>query len=156
MKIEASIKTLQNISFPESENKSSIKLKNRFVDVLLELNSMDLTKNQKSLLEAELDNIFKVTNLERVDKREIKIRYRSLIDFLNKELFLIPDGHYMMFGAIGGMIMGTILLSFSIVFTEAFFKFFLPLAGLMIGLLIGSAMDLNARKQNRTFKVRMY
>ena len=156
MKIEESIKILQSITFSKREDRSLDKVKKRLFDVLHDLKSKDLTDNKKNLLEKELESLFSKIELEEIDKKGLQTRYKRLTGFVYKELFLVPDGHYIGSGMTWGMIFGTFILAFSIILTHSILKFFFPLIGLIVGMLVGSILDSEAKKQNRTVKMKIY
>ena len=142
MKTEEVIEALENTSY-KGEEKSFIKHKEGIINVLKELRAKDLTENQKKLLEMELDGLFKGVNFEEVTLKEIKTGYRKLIQAVGQKLYFVPEGHYMGWGMILGVIIGM-------------FLHVSPLLGLLIGMFIGGIMDSQAKKHNRTLKAKVY
>ena len=95
---------LKNISIEKSE----IKVYNKYIGILSDLKNRDLTRAQTLSIEAEL----KTMNLKPETKNRKKYYIKKLMEFekyLKDKLSLIPDGHYMSYGMIFGMVIGGIM-----------------------------------------------
>lgn len=155
MRIEEAILIMEN-TLHDAENKSAEKYATRFVNLLKELELKEMTASQRLLLENELETVFEGAAPAGEDSKQIKRRFNGLTSFLQKKLFLYPDGHYMLTGMGWGMGAGLLLLSFLISYSDSPFRFYSPMAGMMIGLLVGIFLDAEVKKQNRMLKTRLY
>ncbi|MGB7786565.1 MAG: hypothetical protein WBL27_10730 [Salinimicrobium sp.] len=152
MKIDEAIQVLER-TISEGGTKEEVKLKQSLSNILHELKSKALDAPEKELLEKELDLL--VDDLEKNEK-QLKARYKDFIKMLNRNFAFIPEGKCAGDGLIYGVITGTFLMSMSIAFTDSTLKFYLPLACMLLGMLVGSLCDRTVKKQGRALLTKMF
>ncbi len=156
MTIDEAIKILE-ISSNETGSQAELKLKQRFGNILHELKNKDFTPAQQEILEKELDLLFSDLDLNsKNSQKELKKRLNRFIKNLRVKFSLIPEGYCAGNGMIFGIIVGSFVLAISIVYTDSVLKYYAPLAGLILGMLIGSILDREIKKQGRTLLTKMY
>lgn len=152
MKIEEAIQVLER-SISEEGKKEKLKLKQNLSNVLHELKSKALDTQEQELLEKELDLL--VNDLDK-DRKELKDSYKAFIKMLHRNFALIPEGKCAGDGIIYGVIAGTFFMSVSFAYTDSNLKFYLPLAFMLVGAVIGSLCDRMVKKQGRALLTKMY
>lgn len=130
-------------------NKSELKIYEKFIHALSELNSRELSEDEIQSIEAELDRL----NLESNPENGKKYFKKSLTKFENylKDAFsLTTKGYYTnLYGGLGlsfGLLFGVVFLSG----WERSLGISLGLIiGMVIGLIIGRSMDVKAIREGR-------
>lgn len=145
MKIEEALKIVINIR-NKSEINSFIKIHTQFIQILSDLKSRDLTENQKTLIEVELDEIILKIEASK-EKKQLNAAVEEFKKFLNEKLSLISEGHYTSYGMVFGMLAGTLV--------QMYLGYLSMLAGMIIGLIIGMLLDAEAQKQGRVLKTKV-
>lgn len=141
-----------------TDRKRERKIYESFIAILTDLNSRNFTEDQSQSIEKELEGF----DLNRSDQYKVKYFRKNLERFkkLLKDTFsLTPEGHYMSLGIAIGMTMGmTLGISFGSVFGLPDWisngLSFGMLIGMIIGLTIGKAMDAEAKKKGRVYKLK--
>ncbi|GAB2769069.1 hypothetical protein [Salinimicrobium soli] len=155
MTIEEAIRKLEN-SVNSGGTKAEQQLKRRFSNILNELKHKDLDLSQQKCLEEELDLLFSEKAILSGNKKELKASLNHFLKVLRKECSLVPEGYCASNGMIFGMLSGTLVLSFSILYTDSPLKYYAPLAGMIIGMIFGSLCDYRRKKKGRTLLTKMY
>jgi len=145
MKIEEALKIVISIK-NKSEINSFIKIYTQFIQILSDLKSRDLTENQKTLIEVELDEIILKIEASK-EKKKLNTAVEEFKKFLNEKLSLISEGHYTSSGMVFGMLAGTLV--------QMYLGYLSMLAGMIIGLIIGMLLDAEAQKQGRVLKTKV-
>lgn len=151
MKIDEAIKVLER-SISEGGKKEELKLKQSLTNVLHELKLKALDDPQQQLLEKELDRLVK--DLDK-DGKQLKASYNDFLKMLHRNFSLIPEGKCAGNGLIIGVIAGSFLMSISFAYTDSNIKFYFPLGGMLLGMLIGSLCDRIVKKQGRALFTKM-
>lgn len=156
MKIEEVIQILDK-AVGSSAGKPEARLKQRFSNILHELKYKDFTVEQQRYLEKELDVLFSSLDLNapNVDK-DLRKRLKLFIKLLRTEFSILPEGYCANYGMFAGIIAGSFLLVILLIYTESSLKFYAPLGGLILGMLIGSVCDMQVKKKGRTLLTKMY
>ncbi|PKG52282.1 hypothetical protein [Olleya sp. 1-3] len=135
------------VNFKKSSNdKSEIKIYDKYIGILSDLKERDLTEKQIKDIESELSNL----DLESENHNRKKYYNKKLSEFekfLKNRLSLILDGHYTFTGMIFGMMIGCIATFFIGIFSM--------IGGMIIGMIIGGIMDSEAKKQGRVLKTKV-
>ncbi|NJY62638.1 hypothetical protein HC174_07695 [Salinimicrobium sp. CDJ15-81-2] len=155
MRLEEAIQKLDR-SVGNPGTKSSVKIKQRFSNILQEVKYKNLPQEQLSLLEQELNSIFKELDLEG-KKAEVELRHhlKKLLKFLRINFSLVPEGYFAMYGMRIGLAAGLILLLFLYFYTESGYTYYSPLGGLLIGVMLGSLCDKREKVRGRSLLTRM-
>lgn len=155
MKLEEAIQRLDR-STGVPGTKESVKIKQRFSNILQEVKYKDLPAEELVLLENHLTSIFEGLDLskEKIDE-ELRIHLKDLLNFIRINFSLIPEGYCAMYGIRLGLAAGTFLLLVLWVYTESNLKYYSPLGGLLMGVMIGSACDRSRKAKGRTLLTRM-
>jgi tetrahydromethanopterin S-methyltransferase subunit G len=130
-------------------NKSELKIYEKFIHVLSELNSRELSEDEIQSIEAELDRLNLESNPEN-GKKYFKKALRKFENYLKDTLSLTPKGYYTQIGLGLGTSFGIL---FGIVFLSSWERS-LGIAlgliiGMVIGLIIGRFMDAKATSEGR-------
>lgn len=152
MKIEMAIQILDR-SISEGGTNEEIKLKQSLSNVLHELRSKNFNEAQLAILEREIDRVLLDSGK---DGKHLKKSYKVFIKTLHNDFSLLPEGHCAGNGLIYGLMAGTLFLAISIVYTESSLKYYLPLGGMLLGMLIGSYCDHLVKKKGRALLTKMY
>ena len=122
--------------------KSEIRIYEKFIAILSDLENMKLTKEQLISIEEEIQTLNLKASPEN-KKIFFKQKLAEFKKYLKHKLSLISEGHYTAIG----MSLGT---SFGVVFGVIYANISYGLIfGLLFGLMIGAVMDSKAKKQNR-------
>lgn len=150
MKIEEAIQLFDK-STAHVVNKKEMQLKQRFSNILQELKYKELSAAQNKLLEEELDAVLygKDLSSEGIEE-ELEQMLKQFMKSLRVKFSLLPDGYWAGNGMMSGLTAGFLVLAGLLSFTDSYFKFYAPLAGLLLGVFLGSLFDEFARKQGRT------
>lgn len=155
MRLEEAIQKLDR-SVSTTDARSSVKIRQRFSNILQEVKYKDLPQEQLSLLEQELELIFKDLDLN--DKKadaELHLHLKKLLKFLRINFALIPEGYHAMCGMRIGLITGLILLLFLYFYTGSSYSYYIPLGGLLLGVMLGSLFDKRQKARGRSLLTRM-
>lgn len=155
MKFDEAIQ-LMDRSVISSKNISEARVKQQFSNILNELKYKQFSQLQSVTLEKELDALFTDLNLETENNTELQKRLNDFIKMLRLKYEIIPEGYWTLNGVLFGIIAGLLFLGFLISFTDSPLKFYSPLAGLILGVGIGSLKDLQIKKRGRTLITKMY
>ncbi|MDT0555367.1 hypothetical protein [Patiriisocius hiemis] len=145
MKLNTASNFFKNL-ITETNEKSEIRVYEKFITILSDLKNRDLTQEQLQSIEEKLDSLnFNVNSNNR--KKHFTQMLNLFIRFLKEKLSLNSKGH---FTAIG-MSLGT---SFGVAFGAAFSNVSYGLIfGMLIGLVIGVAMDSKAKKEGKILDI---
>ncbi|MHA7058186.1 hypothetical protein ACWGOQ_0013270 [Aquimarina sp. M1] len=158
--IEAS-KFFRNL-ITETDDTSEIKIYNKILRILSQLESRDLSEEQLETIEEKL-SAFGVDVSRESRKKYFKKTLKEFSDFIKKELSLISDKYYMTLGMSIGMCLGMSLgMTFGVVFGFEsnvskgliYGMTFGMQIGLAIGLAIGAAMDNKAKKEGKVLSLK--
>lgn len=131
-----------------TQEKSEIKVYQKFIAILTDLESKVLTKDQLQSIEKELDTL----NLNIHSKNKKKYFNQKLtifIKFLKKSFSLITEGYYTAIGISLGMGFG---VAFGATFSNVSYGLII---GMMIGLIVGASMDSKAKKEGKVLKTKL-
>ena len=152
MKIEEAIQLLEK-SISEGGKKEELKLKLSLSNILHELKSKPIDAEKQPELEKQLDQLMLHVD---ADKEQLKKGYKTFITVLHKNFSLIPEGHCAGNGLMYGVLAGIFLMLISIIYTESHLEYFLPLAGMLVGMFIGSVCDRLVKKEGKALLTKMY
>jgi len=132
--------------------KSEIRIYKNFIGLLSDLKNRDLTKEQMSSVERELE-ILKLRELPQNKKKHLRRKLYDFQEYLKNELSLTTKGYYESIGMSMGMVFGisigaSVFGAGSGVSTGLMF-------GTLIGLIIGRYIDSEREKQNRVLKTKI-
>ncbi|WP_324718977.1 hypothetical protein [Salinimicrobium sp. HB62] len=155
MKLEEAIERLDR-SLGHPGTKDSVKIKQRFSNILQEVKYKDLPPEQLALLEHELDSIFAGLDLEEEKATQyLKSHLKDFLKFLRINFALLPEGYCAWYGMRLGLAFGTLLMLILIIYTQSTYKFYAPLGGLLLGVMIGSVFDRRQKARGRALLTRM-
>ena len=144
MTIDASNDFFKNL-ITETQEKSEIRVYNKFIAILTDLDTKALTDEQMLSIEKELDSLNLYINAKN-RKKHFKHKLKIFVKFLKENFSLISEGYYTAIGISLG-------LSFGVAFGAAFNNVSYGLIfGMLIGLIVGAAMDSKAKKQGKVLK----
>lgn len=132
----------------DTENKREIKIYRNFIAILSSLKKRDLTDDDFTLIENELE----ILNLKSNPKNKRKYFSKTLNVFkgyLKEKFSLVSENYYIGIGMTLGMCFG---VAIGTSFGTSNIAIGLAI-GMMIGLFIGRAKDQEAEKQNRVLKI---
>ncbi len=119
MKLEEAIQRLDR-STGVPGTKASIKIKQRFSNILQEVKYKNLPAEQLSLLEHELNSIFQDLDLEGENiEAYLRAHLKDLLKFLRINFSLLPEGYCAMYGMRLGLGAGVLLMIVLLVYTES-------------------------------------
>ena len=146
MKLNATADFFKRLSI-ETDRKSEIKIYERFIGLISNLEERRFTHEELQAIEKKLDELDLKSNPENRIKY-FRNRLNELKKYLRDNFSLISGGYYTGIG-----------ISLGVAFGVAFgsvFKMGVGVAlGMMIGLVIGAYMDEEAKKQNRVLKSKL-
>lgn len=155
MKLEEAIERLDR-SAGLQHSQQAVRIRQRFSNILQEVKYKELSPGQKEVMETELDNIFADFDLESAGvDRILRLRLNNFIKFLRIHFALMPEGYCARLGMRFGFAGGSLVMLFSIFLTEGPYRYYWPLAGLLLGVMIGSAYDRYCKSKGRTFLTKM-
>ena len=155
MKLEEAIQRLDR-STGHPGTKDSVKIKQRFSNILQEVKYKKLPPEQLALLEHELDSIFEGLNLEGENASQyLKVHLKDFLKFLRMNFALLPEGYCAWYGMRLGLAFGTVVMLILIVYTQSGYKFYAPLGGLLLGVMVGSVCDRRLKARGRALLTRM-
>jgi hypothetical protein len=156
MKLEEAIESLDRSAGNASGSSSSIRIKQKFSNILQEVKYKELSPEQLEIVEKELDVILKDLDLEgqNVD-HELKKRLKILLDYLRQNFSIVPEGYCSLKGLRLGLSAGFLLMLPLLFYVDSTLNFYTPLAGLIIGFVLGSLCDRFQKSKGRTLLTRM-
>ncbi len=148
MRLEEAYKFFESLT-TETDNKSEVKVYEKFMYVLSKLKSREFSKDEIQSIEAELDSLNLESNPEN-GKKYFKKALSKFEKYLRDEFSLTSKGYYTGIGIGLGSSFGIL---FGIVFLSSLERSLGISLGLIIGMLIGLAigrsMDAKAINQGR-------
>lgn len=155
MKLEEAIQRLDR-STGHPGTKDSVKIKQRFSNILQEVKYKNLPPEQLALLEYELDSIFEGVDLEGEKVSQyLKIHLKHFLKFLRVNFALLPEGYCAWYGMRLGLAIGTVVMLILIVYTQFDYRFYAPLGGLLLGVMVGSVCDRRRKARGKALLTRM-
>ncbi|MCX2837381.1 hypothetical protein OQ279_04390 [Salinimicrobium sp. MT39] len=155
MRIEEAIQRLDRYTAAPGTTES-VKIRQRFSTILQEVKYKNFPPEKLAPLEHKLDIMFKDINLEGNNGDEqLQAHLKNLVKFLRTDFGLVPEGYCAMLGMRVGLAAGFILLLLLFFYTESSFKYYSPLGGLLMGVMIGSACDRREKMKGKTLLTRM-
>ena len=131
----------------ETDQKSELRVYEKFVAMLSDLKNKDLTQEEFVLIEEELDELELQANVAN-RKKYIRKKYNLFTTFLKDKLSLTTEGYYTGIGIALGV-------AFGAAFISIFGSGISISLGMVIGLAIGAQKDAQAKKQNRVLKIKL-
>jgi len=160
MNIEEAIKFFKNL-ITETDVKSEIKVYEKFVAILSQLEDKDLSEEQLLGVEHKLEE-FDVDIPRENRKKYYRKKLAEFSNYLKRELSLLSKEYYTTIGMSIGMSLGMSLgMTFGVVFGSAsggdsgilngliYGMTFGMMIGMSIGLALGASMDAKAKKEGR-------
>ena len=155
MKLEEAIQRLDR-SLGVPGTKASVKIKQRFSNILQEVKYKNLPPQKLYLLERELGSIFEGFDLQATNvEKDLRVRLKSLLIFLRIRFSLVPEGYCAMYGMRFGLAAGFLVLLILFVYIESIFKYYSPLSGLLLGVMAGSICDRRRKARGKALLTRM-
>lgn len=155
MKLEEAIQRLDLSAGTSAQNKS-VRIKQRFSNILQEVKYKDLSGEQLLIIEKELEEIFRDLDLEakNVDV-QLKRRLRILLKHLRENFALVPEGYCTESGLRFGLITGLVIMLFLLLKSHSLLMFYTPLGGLLLGFILGSLCDHRRKSKGKSLLTRM-
>ncbi len=131
-----------------SVEKPEIKIYDKYIGILSDLKSRDLTQTQIQSIESELETL----NLKAESDNRKKYLSQKLSEFkkfLKDKLNLVSEGYYAGVGTGIGIVLGSI---FSMLFNSALGTYSMLIGiigGMLLGAVLGGIRDSKAKKQGR-------
>lgn len=155
MKLEEAIELLDRSAGIPAKN-NSVRIKQKFSNILQEVKYKDLSREEVSIVEKELDKIFLNLDLEGENVHdELRTRLQLLLNYLRINFSLVPEGYCTTYGLKIGLSTGLIVMLGLLIYTDSTLKFYAPLAGLLLGFLIGSVCDRRRKNRGKSLLTRM-
>ena len=133
----------------DTTNTSEIKIYERFLHMLSELETREFSKEEISILEMELDNLHLTSNHSN-RKKYFKTALNKFETFLKNTFSLITKGYFTKRGAALGISFGIILGIVILSGWERSLGIAVGISlGMVIGLTIGKSMDAKAKTEGR-------
>ena len=156
MKINQAYRTLETL-LSGSDKKSEKKVYQQLLGALSNLKERDISTEQLQSVEELIDRLG-LHETEGMSVRHLRRRSNRFIQQVGKTLSLIPEGHYMAlglcFGVAFGAVFGSVIQGFT-GFPQGTEGTGLGIGiGLIVGFLVASYLDVEARKQNRVLTTR--
>ncbi|NQU33198.1 MAG: hypothetical protein HQ521_08190 [Bacteroidetes bacterium] len=136
----------------ETDKKSEIKLYEKFLNIIVELEKRDLNETELQSIEEELNKLKLDANTS-IRKKYIRKILTAFTKYLKDKFSLIPEGYYTQLGLAIGLTFGVALglsvgnsmeidngMTYGLIF------------GMIFGLAFGKQKDSAAEKQNRVLK----
>jgi hypothetical protein len=151
MKSIQEVITLLNKDKDQATNSREIKMYTKFIGILRAVERQQLSTQEISQIEIELD-FLDLTIPSKNKKKHIKKALNRFMDYLKNNYSLITEGHYTSLGIALGMCFG---LAFGTIFNQDGTGNAMGMCfGMFIGLLIGKHMDNEAEKNNNVLFVK--
>ncbi len=152
MNIEEAIKVVET-AISKGGKKEELKLKQSLSIILHELKYKSLDAKRQAALEKELEDL--VLHIDE-NEEQLKKSYKSFIRILQKDFCLVPEGHCAGNGLVYGLVLGLLLLSFTMVYIDSSLKYLLPLGSMLVGMFAGTVCDHQVKKQGRALLTKIY
>ncbi|WP_029036879.1 hypothetical protein [Salinimicrobium xinjiangense] len=155
MKIEEAIQRLER-SAGIPERNTSVRIKQKFSNILHEVKYKELSPDQLLRIEEELEQIFDGLDLgtENAD-RQLKMRLRRLLKYLRINFSLVPEGYCATYGLKLGLSGGLLIMLILLIYTSSTLTFYTPLGGLITGFIVGSLCDRRQKNKGKSLLTRM-
>ena len=131
-----------------SNEKSEIRVYDKYIGILSDLETRDLTQKQIQLIESELETLNLNTEFDHRSKY-LKQKLSKFQKFLKDRLSLVSKGYYAGIGTGAGIVIGSI---FSILFQSVLGAYSILIGingGMILGAILGGIRDSEAKKQGR-------
>lgn len=142
MTIEEALQKTNSFRVITTDSKS-LKLLDKWNELLLELNALEMTYKEQSLIENELGVQMKRIESARQDKKVIKESLRSTLSFFKKTLQIEDSFQYTTIGAFIGLLL-PLVSGISILY------------GSLAGVAIGFILDQHFNSKQRNIKTNLY
>ncbi len=134
--------------------KTEIRLYEKYIAVLSDLKNKDLSEDQLTSIESELNDL-QLDASTGNRKKYLEKQFEKFSTYLKKEFSFIIEGYYTTMGVTLGLLFGVV----SGTVFGSFFERSLSIAmgisfGLLAGIVIGKYLDEEAAKQNRVLKAK--
>ncbi len=151
MKIQKAHTAIESL-LVQSEEKSANRIYQQLLGVLNDLMGRDLSMEQLQPIEEAIDHL----PLQGASAKELKKSSQGFMKSVRQTLSLIPEGHYtglgLVFGVAFGAALGPILQRTTGLGLGTSGTGLGVGIGLIVGLMIGSYLDVEAVKKNRVLK----
>jgi hypothetical protein len=142
MSIEEAVQKITSYREISTDSKS-LKLLNKWNELLLEIQALGLTNSELSFLNDKLDVQIKRIEITSQDRKVIKESLKSTLSFLKNRLRTKDSFRYMPLGTFAGLLL-PLLFGISIIF------------GLIIGMGIGFFLDGHFNNEQRNIKTNLH
>ncbi|NJW53225.1 hypothetical protein [Salinimicrobium oceani] len=155
MKLEEAIQRLDRaVGVHGSSN--SYRIRQKFSNILQEVKYKNLTQEQLTAVEKELDEIFEGLDVESSNaEAALEPKLISFIRNLRRNFSLVPESYWAMYGLKAGLFVGLTIMSLLILYTDSEIKFYVPLCCLLLGFFIGSLFDRRQKSKGKSLLTRM-
>lgn len=155
MRLEEAIDKLDRSAGLPGSNRS-VRIKQKFSNILQEIKYKDLSREKLNIVEKELDIIFKDLDLEGENiNSELKKRLTILLKYLRRNFSLVPEGYCSMQGIKVGLSAGLVVMLALMFYSDSTINFYTPLGGLLLGFILGSLCDRIQKSKGKTLLTRM-
>lgn len=131
-----------------TNEKSEIRIYQKFIAILSDLENKNLTEKQLKSIEEKLETLNIKANPENRNKY-FNQKLKEFSKYLKEKLSLISEGHYTAIGTSLGTSFGVV---FGVVYTNISYGI---IFGLLIGLIIGAVMDSKAKKEGKVLRTKL-
>ncbi|MFD2565366.1 hypothetical protein [Aquimarina rubra] len=161
MNINEASKFFKNL-ITETDVKSEIRVYEKFITILSQLEHKNLSEEEEKVIEDRLDT-FDVEIPRGDRKKYYRKKLTEFLSFLKKEFSMITEAYYMTLAMSLGMCFGMSLgMTFGIVFGSGsevsngliYGMTFGMMIGMSIGLAIGASMDAKAKKEGKVLSTK--
>ena len=153
MSINKTVNYLRNL-ITGTAKKAEIRLYEKYIAVLSDLEKKDLSEEQLSSIE-EMLNELKLDADTGNRKKYLQKQFEKFSNYLKKEFSFIIEGYYTTMGIALGMLFGMVCGSVFGSLFERSLGISLGISfGLLIGVVVGKYLDSEAEKQNRVLKTK--
>jgi hypothetical protein len=142
MSIEEAVQKITSYREISTDSKS-LKLLNKWNELLLEIQALGLTNSELSFLNDKLDVQIKRKEITSQDRKVIKESLKSTLSFLKNRLRTKDSFRYISLGTFAGLLL-PLLFGISIIF------------GLIIGMGIGFFLDGHFNNEQRNIKTNLH
>ncbi len=153
MSISKTVNYLRNL-ITGTQKKADIRLYEKYIALLSDLENKDLSEEQLSSIEETLNELKLDADTEN-RKKYLQKQFEKFSGYLKKEFSFITEGYYTTMGVAFGLLFGT---AFGTIFGSLFERSLgISLGasfGLIIGVVVGKYLDTEAEKQNRVLRTK--
>lgn len=142
MSIEEALEKINSYRTITTDSKS-LKLLDKWNELLIEIDALELTNRELNVLNDELDVQIKRIENRHQDRKAIKESLKSTLNFLKNMLHIKDSFQYTTIGAFGGLLL-PLVSGISILF------------GLIIGMGIGFILDQHFNNKQRNIKTNLH